>query len=116
MYEVRASVQAEKPADLPLPEAVRSPFTLRGLVYRVATQAWHLGVTPGVVVRTFGPFSRRLTRGYADKRMHQSLGLPKEDCDTFEPYMYEVLGGAGSGEVRCIPRCLRSFFSGSFLC
>lgn len=93
-------LQMERPADLELPEVVRSPFSFGGVVYRAMTCAWNAGVTPGTVVRTFGPFSRRFTQGYADRRMHNSLGLPREDCEAFEPYMFEVLGGKGSGEVR----------------
>jgi hypothetical protein len=92
-------VQAQKPEQLELPPVVRSPFTTAGLMYRAATTMWYAGITPGVIVRTFGPFSRQFTKGYADRRMHVSLGLPKEECDTFEPYMFEVLRGKGSGEV-----------------
>ena len=80
-----------------------SPFTFAGMFYRVATAGWHAGVTPGVIVRTCGPFSRRFTRGYAERRLHKSLGLPREESDAFEPYMHQCLGGKGSGEVRC--RC-----------
>lgn len=98
---VLCDLQMQRPADLPLPEMVRSPFSFGGMVYRAMTCAWHAGITPGSVVRTFGPFSRRFTQGYADRRMHHSLGLPREHCEAFEPYMFEVLGGKGSGEVRC---------------
>jgi hypothetical protein len=92
-------MQAEKPASLEVPEAARSLFSVTGAVYRVATGAWQLGVTPGSIVRTFGPLSRRFTRGYADRRLNGMLGLPKKDCDALERYMFEVLGARGSGEV-----------------
>lgn len=95
---VNPAGMAERPEDLELPERVRSPFSFGGAVYRVMTAAWNAGVTPGTVVRTLGPLSRRFTQGYADRRMHHSLGLPRAHCDAFEPYMFEVLGGAGSGE------------------
>ena len=100
-------MQAEKPATYEMPEAVRSPFSFAGMFYRVATAGWHAGVTPGVIVRTCGPFSRRFTRGYSERRLHKSLGLPKEECDAFEPYMHQCLGGKGSGEVRC-GQCARA--------
>lgn len=104
-HSARCVLQIEKPEDLELPERVRSPFSLGGVMYRMATAAWNAGVTPGTIVRTFGPFSRRFTQGYADRRMHHSLGLPRADCEAFEPYMFEVLGGAGSGEVRAALCC-----------
>jgi hypothetical protein len=97
---VRVRLQAEKPIDHELPEAVRSPFTPAGLIYRVASAAWQAGVTPGAVVRTLGPFARRFTRGYADRRMHVRMGLPRADCDLLEAYMFETLAQKGSGEVR----------------
>jgi hypothetical protein len=52
-----------------------------------------------MVVRTFGPFSRRFTQSYADKRLHGMLDLPKEECDALERYMFEVFKARGSGEV-----------------
>jgi hypothetical protein len=95
-----ARTQAEKPASLEVPEAARSPFSATRIIYRVATGAWHLGVTPGSIVRTVGPLSRRFTRYYADRRLNGMLGLSKKDCDALEQYMFEVLGARGSGEVR----------------
>lgn len=92
-----------KPADYELPEAVRSPYSIRGAAYRAAVAAWNRGVTPGVMARTLGPLSRRVTRNYADRRLHASLGIPKEDADAFEPYLFEILGAKGSGEVLVFP-------------
>jgi hypothetical protein len=89
-----------KPEGYELPEAVRSPFSIGGALYRIASFAWERGVTPGVMARTLGPLTRNLTRGYTDRRLHASLGVPKEDTDAFEPYIYEILGAKGSGEVR----------------
>ena len=94
-------LQAEKPDDYQVPERVRSPWTTAGAIYRVATFAWHCGATPGGIVRLFGPFARRFTQGYAERRMHQSMGLPREECSLFEPYMFHTLGARGSGEVLC---------------
>ena len=93
-------LQAEQPEQLEVPESVRSPFTVRGFVYRAATAAWHLGVTPGCVVRTSGPLARRFSQNYVDRRMHDSLNIPREECDAFEPYIFGCLAGRGSGEVR----------------
>jgi abhydrolase domain-containing protein 5 len=94
----------EKPADWVVPEAFRSPFTLRGAWYRAATQAWNAGFTPGWIIRN-SPGSRRLTRGYADRRLRKTFQMPEEECNAFEPYLYEVLGGKGSGEVRSCACC-----------
>jgi hypothetical protein len=89
-----------KPADYELPEAVRSPYSLRGVFYRGAVAAFNSGVTPGVMARTLGPFSRRIARNYTHRRLHTSIGIPREDAAAFEPYIFEILGAKGSGEVR----------------
>lgn len=106
-------MQAERPDGAVLPRVVRSPFSTAGMIYRLATRMWHAGVTPGVVVRALGPFSRFFTRSYAEKRMHENLGLAWEEIDTFEPYIFQLLGSKGSGEVCMRPlgaRCHRGLF------
>ena len=92
-------MQVGKDDSQPLPEAVRSPFSMGGIIYRVATRCWHAGVTPGSIIRTLGPMGRRITRNYAERRLHKMLGLEMEEVEAFEPYMYQILGGTGSGEV-----------------
>ena len=107
-----------KPADRELPEAVRSPYSMWGAVYRVAVAAWNSGVTPGVMARTLGPFSRHITTGYTQRRLRDEGGISKEDADAFEPYLFEILGAKGSGEVRAFvvlldcSCCMRVFCSG----
>ena len=59
-----------KPADYELPEAVRSPYSVRGAAYLAAVAAWNRGVTPGVMARTLGPLTRRITTNYTQRRLH----------------------------------------------
>ena len=97
------SLQAAKPEPYVLPQTVRSPFTLRGLVYRAASSAWERGVTPGTIIRSVGPLSRRFTQNYTRRRMRTVEDMPQAEMAALEPYIHGCLAGRGSGEVRRMP-------------
>ena len=92
-----------KPADYELPEVIRSPHSLWGIVYRAVVAAWNSGVTLGVMARLLGPLTRYITTFYTRRRLHGDAGIPIADADAFEPYLFEILGAQGSGEVRSSP-------------
>ena len=87
-----------RPDDWTLPEQLRSPWTVRGQLYRAATAAWNRGVTPGSIVRCLGPFGRRI-EGYTRRRFQmRGKNLSEQETVPFEKYMYHVLAAPGSGE------------------
>lgn len=52
-----------RPDDWKLPDALQAPiWNMRANMFRAALWGWDAGLTPGVVVRTLGPFGRRLVR------------------------------------------------------
>lgn len=81
------------------PEPLRSPWTWKGQLYRLAVGAWNAGVTPGGIIRAAGPWGRRLVEGYTRKRF-QSRGhhMTEEEVVAFQAYMYHVVAARGSGE------------------
>lgn len=54
----------KKPDDWKPPESLRSPWTVRGQVFRLAMSLWDAGLTPGIMVRALGPYGPRLAKGY----------------------------------------------------
>lgn len=88
-----------KPDDYEIPDEIKSPLSIRGAFYRLVVAGWNRGVTPGVMARTLGPLSRRVTHNYTQRRLHSSLGIPQDVAEAFEPYIFEILGAKGSGEV-----------------
>jgi abhydrolase domain-containing protein 5 len=64
---------ARRPESWQVPEVVRSPWTLRGQVYRLAKTMWEGGLTPGTFVRTLGPWGPKLLEGYVWYRLALSL-------------------------------------------
>lgn len=53
----------KRPDDWQPPGAMKSPWTLQGQLYRLARSLWESGLTPGMVVRAFGPWGPRMVDG-----------------------------------------------------
>lgn len=87
-----------KAEDWSPPEAVKSPWTLRGQLYRFATKMWTSGVTPGSIIRSLGPYGQKLVRGYTQRRFLVGHHLTQDEVDIFSDYMYGIVAAKGSGE------------------
>ena len=87
-----------KAEDWSPPSAVKSPWTLRGQLYRLATTMWTSGVTPGSIIRFLGPYGKELVRGYTQRRFIAGHHLTQEEVDIFAQYMYGIVAAKGSGE------------------
>ncbi|KAI8111275.1 hypothetical protein M9434_004847 [Picochlorum sp. BPE23] len=88
----------EKPKDWSPPDVVKSPWTMRGQLYRLATRLWNSGVTPGVFVRGIGPWGPKMVSGYTSRRFSVGHHLSDDEIDAFSEYMYGILSAKGSGE------------------
>ena len=88
-----------RPDDWVPPASLQSPWTVRGQLFRLAVAAWESGITPGGIIRTLGPYGKRLVEGYTRRRF-QSRGhhFTEEEVVAFQAYMYHVLAAPGSGE------------------
>lgn len=88
-----------KPDDWAPPASLQSPWTVRGQLYRLAVAAWEGGITPGGIIRTLGPYGKRMVEGYTRRRF-QSRGhhFTEDEVQAFQAYMYHVLAAPGSGE------------------
>lgn len=80
------------------PEAVKSPWTLGGQLYRLASTMWTSGVTPGSIIRFLGPYGKRLVQGYTQRRFLVGHHLTQDEVDIFSEYMYGIVASKGSGE------------------
>lgn len=80
------------------PASVRSPWSMRGLLYRSARAFWEWGLTPGSVVRFVGPMGPSIIEGYTRRRFKTGHHLTEEEIEAFRKYMYGVLAARGSGE------------------
>jgi len=87
-----------RPAEWKPPESLRSPWTMRGQMFRFATTVWNWGVTPGSMIRAAGPLGPRLVEGYVRRRFKQGHHLSETEVDAFQRYMYSVVAARGSGE------------------
>ena len=61
-------LQSKRPDDWQLPERLRDPWSVYGIMYRTFNLAFEWGFTPGWVIRTAGPYGPRLVHGYARRR------------------------------------------------
>jgi abhydrolase domain-containing protein 5 len=77
----------KRPADWQPPESLRSPWTVRGQLYRTAVKAWNGGVTPGSIIRGLGPWGKSLVEGYAQRRFRQGHRLNEDEVMAFQQYM-----------------------------
>ena len=87
-----------RPADWQPPEALRSPWSVRGQLFRAAQRVWDWGVTPGSIVRFMGPYGKSMVDGYTRRRFKQGQALSEAEERAFGDYMYHVLAARGSGE------------------
>jgi abhydrolase domain-containing protein 5 len=88
-----------RPEDWTLPEQLRSPWSFKGQLYRMAVAAWNSGITPGAMVRAGGPLGKKIVEGYTRNRFkRQGHHLNEEEVSAFEKYMYHVVAAPGSGE------------------
>ncbi|PRW58725.1 putative 1-acylglycerol-3-phosphate O-acyltransferase [Chlorella sorokiniana] len=87
-----------KPADWQIPAILRDPWTWRGMLFRFATRVWEWGVTPGSIVRCWGPWGPGLTKKYCRSRFTRQQQLTDAEVEVFEIYHYHTLGKTGSGE------------------
>ena len=68
--EVKSSTRAQ-PQEVeprPLPAWAASPWSVRGQLFRLSRSLWELGATPGILVRTLGPWGPGLIQKYARNR------------------------------------------------
>ncbi|KAK9823325.1 hypothetical protein WJX72_001941 [[Myrmecia] bisecta] len=89
---------AKKPEDYRDPHVVSSPWTWRGQLFRLAKTMWNFGMTPGVVVRSLGPWGPNLIAKYSRNRFKEGLGLTEDEVAAFEQYFYHIMAANGSGE------------------
>ena len=75
------------------------------MLYRAMAAAWEGGVTPGSVVRCFGPVAPGQAAFYAEKRFRDGIGLTKAEQGAFGSYVYHILAQDGSGEF-ALPKLL----------
>ena len=87
-----------RPDDWQPPEALRSAWTLRGQLFRLATSMWDWGATPGKFIRGAGPWGPKFVEGYTRRRFKQGHHLSEPEVVAFQNYMYAVLAARGSGE------------------
>jgi len=80
------------------PESVRSPWTWKGQLYRLAVNIWNAGITPGLIIRSMGPFGPSLVEKYTRNRFKTGHHLSEEEIEAFHKYMYGILAAKGSGE------------------
>lgn len=80
------------------PESLRSPWTLRGQLYRFAKFVWNAGATPGGIIRLMGPWGPGMVEKYTRRRFRTGHHLMEEEIDAFHRYMYGILAAKGSGE------------------
>lgn len=62
------TLQTKRPKDMQLPERVRDPYSLPGVIFRSFLQFWDWGLTPGSVIRTLGPYGPTVIQRYARNR------------------------------------------------
>ena len=74
-------------------------------IYKTFRWAWNKGVTPGMIIRFFGPLGPSMCSKYTrsrfasiDRGWTHGECLPEETIDSFSEYMYHVLAQKGSGE------------------
>ena len=75
------------------------------LWFRALAAAWDGGVTPGSVVRCFGPAAPGHAAFYVEKRFRDGAGLTKAEQGAFGSYVYHTLAQEGSGEF-ALPKLL----------
>lgn len=75
------------------------------LWYKALAAAWEGGVTPGSIVRCFGPAAPGHAAFYAEKRFHDGVPLTKAEQGAFGSYAYHILAADGSGEY-ALPKLL----------
>jgi abhydrolase domain-containing protein 5 len=80
-----------------IPERLRSPTSMAGLLFRFFGKTWEWGLTPGTIVRFLGPLGPNLVHKYAFGRF-RSAGLTEDETLRFRDYLYAILSGRGSGE------------------
>eukprot|EP00879_Flechtneria_rotunda_P006913 GHRR01007260.1.p1 GENE.GHRR01007260.1~~GHRR01007260.1.p1 ORF type:complete len:413 (+),score=123.85 GHRR01007260.1:218-1456(+) len=109
-YALRHPEQVEHlvlvgPAGIPAkPEGWESRFlgdtwSLRTQLYKLATQAWMSGITPGSVIRALGPWGPGLVEKYVTGRFSmQGQPLDAVERNVFKDYFYHIAAARGSGE------------------
>ena len=55
-------------------------------------------MTPGSIVRCWGPWGPNLTKKYCRARFTRQQQLTEAEVEVFEMYHYHTLGKSGSGE------------------
>ncbi|KAL4445756.1 hypothetical protein ABPG77_008955 [Micractinium sp. CCAP 211/92] len=88
----------KKPDDWQPPAVVRNPWTVRGQMFRLASRLWNWDVTPGSIVRCFGPWGPGLTSKYCRSRFTRQQQLNEDEVAALEQYHYHSLAPRGSGE------------------
>lgn len=61
-------LQTNLPNDWEPPARFKNRFSLAGAVFRTFNVAWELGITPGGVIRTMGPYGAGLIQRYVRNR------------------------------------------------
>jgi hypothetical protein len=69
--------QPQEVAPRPVPDWAKSPWSVRGQLYRLANTLWEAGATPGTLIRTLGPWGPNLIQKYARNRC---VFLPSALC------------------------------------
>lgn len=88
-----------KPDDWQFPESLRSPWTIRGQLRRMAALTWDWGMTPGTLIRSAGPWGVDLVEGYTRRHLKQEHHLSDEEADRLAAYMYQVRCVARRGAI-----------------
>ncbi|CAD7701645.1 unnamed protein product, partial [Ostreobium quekettii] len=88
---------AGRPPEDDSPQSVRSPWTLRGQLWRFSKLMWNVGVTPQSIVRLMGPWGPDLVGKYVVGRFNGFITDPEEARDLQE-YFYQITAAKGSGE------------------
>lgn len=74
-------------------------------LYDAAVGLWEAGYHPAALVRSLGPFGKRLVEKYARRRFNSGIPLSEAEAEALGEYLYGVNGLPGSSE-RCMNQLL----------